>query len=372
MAVRQRKDGRWVVAGRPGYWPDEPNRQMEYFGKGPAAEAEARSRDAELGGVRYKVVAADGPAFAELAVVYIKEKRFAPKSHRELIYRLERTIFPIIGHRRALRLTHTDMDSYVDKRRNTIANRKKTPVKDSTIRREVTDIKSIFSWAAKRHPPLIAFNPIVNYQPPPSDDEVIIPPTATEAAAIYRAASEHLRRVITLSYYLGLRPGAVELLRLTWDDILTELGVIRIQSANKGGARIRHVPIHPGLAKHIAEWGEKDSWEGPVIHYHGKPITKIQTSWRGALQRAKIKRRLQPYSLRHAFVTTALERGADIGALSEIVGSRPETLRRHYQHVSKELTIRTVGLIPELDTGPQKVVLGKKAVSQSADKAPEN
>lgn len=353
MAVAQTKDGRWYVAGKKGFWPDEPVRTRQYFGRGPAAEQAARRRDAELGGIRSKPSSADGPAFAELAAAYLREKRFAPKSHRELVIRLAKIILPAIGHRRALRLNHADMDAYVDKRRTTRAQRKKTFIRDSTIRREVTDIKSILNWSVKRRPPLIPHNPVSSYSPPAADDAVIMPPTADEAAAIYEAAPEHLKRAITLAYYTGLRPGAVELLRLSWADISMEVGIIRIRSASKGGPRLRDVPIHDGLKKHLIAWAKADKGHhrlpsGYIIQYHGKPIAKIQTAWKGTLERAKIKRRLRPYDLRHYFVTRALEAGADIGALAEIVGSRPETLRRHYQHVSRELTRRTVALVPEL------------------------
>ena len=61
--------------------------------------------------------------------------------------------------------------------------------------------------------------------------------------------------------------------------------------------------------------------------------------------RSGITRRIRPYDLRHRFVTSALEAGADIGALSDIVGSRPETLRKHYQHVTREMHRRTIDTI---------------------------
>ena len=61
-----------------------------------------------------------------------------------------------------------------------------------------------------------------------------------------------------------------------------------------------------------------------------------------------ITRRIRPYDLRHNFITQALEAGADIKALSQIVGSRPETIMRHYQHVSRELHRQTVAKIPPL------------------------
>ncbi len=95
-------------------------------------------------------------------------------------------------------------------------------------------------------------------------------------------------------------------------------------------------------------WYAEDKKKGHIVHYHGKPIKKIQTSWEGALSRAGITRRIRPYDLRHNFITQALADGADLKALSEIVGSRPETLMRHYQHVTRELHRQTVAKIPAL------------------------
>lgn len=53
--------------------------------------------------------------------------------------------------------------------------------------------------------------------------------------------------------------------------------------------------------------------------------------------------------LRHNFITAALAAGADLKALAEIVGSRPETLTRHYQHVTRSLHRKTIAKIPPLD-----------------------
>ncbi|MBW1683390.1 MAG: site-specific integrase, partial [Deltaproteobacteria bacterium] len=181
-----------------------------------------------------------------------------------------------------------------------------------------------------------------DYPLPRRDDDLIIPPTAAETQAILEHASPHLVRAILLSYYLGLRPGTVELLTLIWDQVLWDREAILILSAHKGGPEKRMVPIHPGLMSHLRAWHEQDEGEGPIVHYHGRPIRSLKTAWRGALQRAGIKRRLRMYDLRHNFVTQALKRGADIKAVAEIAGSRADTLMRFYQHVSTELRRQTV------------------------------
>jgi len=57
------------------------------------------------------------------------------------------------------------------------------------------------------------------------------------------------------------------------------------------------------------------------VNYKGRPMKKRQHTWGKTLKRAGITRRLRPYDLRHYFVTKALEDGADIKALAEVVGA---------------------------------------------------
>ena len=60
------------------------------------------------------------------------------------------------------------------------------------------------------------------------------------------------------------------------------------------------------------------------------------------------RRRSRPYDLRHYFITKALEKGGDLKAFSEVVGSKPETIMRHYQHVTTALHRKTVSKIHPL------------------------
>jgi site-specific recombinase XerD len=69
-------------------------------------------------------------------------------------------------------------------------------------------------------------------------------------------------------------------------------------------------------------------------------------------RKGRITRRLRLYDLRHFFVTSAIEAGADYKTLSDIVGSSPETLRRHYQHVSSAARVKLIGNMPSLPVFP--------------------
>lgn len=330
----------------------------EYFGRGPDAEATAKKRNDELGLKKHRPPKRrEGPTVSELAKSYYENKNFNENSKKHLKIRLEAKLMPFFGHMYAIRLTDQDLDNYVQKRRrDPIYSRSDPPkiirygVKDATIARELTDLQAILNWSVKRRPALIRFNPVRDYKKPAQDNEIILPPTMKETTLIIKHAPPHLVRAIKLSYYLGLRPGAVELLKLTWSDINWGSKTILVRSAHKGGPQRRHVPLHDELFKELKAWHKKDQQNGigHIIHYHGKPIKKIQSAWEGTLARAGITRRIRLYDLRHNFITQALEGGADVKALSEIVGSAPETIMRHYQHVTRKLHRKTVAKIPSL------------------------
>jgi integrase len=343
MSVHQLEDGRWFVKI---YDPSKPSKsRREYFGRGAGAEIKARNRDQELDFKRTKPRADDdsGPLFHELATEYLLNKNFNDNSLKLCTLRLEKIIIPVIGQIPAIRLTYDDLDKYVRKRRQT--------VKANTVRREVVDIKAILNWAVKRRPPMLSMNPIRDYQPPPADDDIITPPTISEVEAILKYANDRLYRAIKIAWYTGLRPGAVELFSLRWNSVLWDIGLLRITSADKGGLRIRDVPIHPDFVEELRSWTNKDNDPaGYIIHHKGQPITSLKVAWKYAKEKANITRRLRLYDLRHFFVTTAIESGSDYKTLSTIVGSSPETLRRHYQHVSGAAKVSLIERMPNLKT----------------------
>lgn len=354
MAVIQLKDGRWICYYRRRGPDGKSQVKKEYFGRGAQAEAAAKKRHQDLNlKIRRPARHDTGPTVAELAKSYGINKHFSANSSKHLKIRLQSNILPFFGHKLAIHLTDQDLDNYIHKRRrDPIRNRAgkviRIGVKNATIARELTDLQAILNWSTRRRPALIRFNPVRDYIKPKQDNAIITPPTAEETELIIKHASPHIMRAIKLSYYIGLRPGAVELLDITWADVNWSAATILVRSADKGGPRMRHVALHNDFIDELRQWYAADNKSGPVIHYRGRAIQKIGKAWQGTLKRAGITRRIRPYDLRHNFITQALEAGADIKALSQIVGSRPETIMRHYQHVSKKLHRDTVAKIPPL------------------------
>lgn len=345
MAIRQLADGRWAV-----YYKREGKLRWEYFGRGPAAEADARARHTALG-IRTPAGSPSGPLFGDLAASYYQNHQFAsPRAAWQHKLRMTSRLLPFFGHRSAIHITDKDLEDYIRVRRAARFRGRKQNTAFATIRRELVDLKAIFAFATRRRPPLIPFNPVRDFTLPREDNEVILPPTAEELSRLLAVAPEHLRRILRLNYYTGLRPGPVECYSLRWDNVNWQANTLRIVSAKKGGPVTRHVPIHPDFLPELKSWHTHDKAAGVpwLVSWCGKQIAHIHTVWRHALKKAGITRRLRPYDMRHLFITQACEAGANYKDLAEITGSRPETLMRFYQHVSRHQHRATVALIPTI------------------------
>lgn len=369
MAVKKLKDGRWAV-----YYRNDGKLKWEYFGRGPEAEEKARLRNQALGfGPK---ASAGEPLFEDVAKAYLRHKRAQGQMNENslaaLKLRLSVNILPELGPKVATALNDADLDRYIERRKTAVRYRGKDKrgrpkvaqvgVKVATINRELTDIKAIMNFGANRKPPLIPFNPVAHYKKPGDVDlDIIQPPTMAEVDRIMAEAPEHLRRAIRLSWFLGLRPGAVELFGLTWSDVSWATRTIRIRAAQKGAASrrremVRQIPVLPAFLDEMRTWFEADrrKIELAIIRYRNKPVKNIHRAWWGAVERARIGRRIRLYDLRHAFVTRAIEAGADLKALSEIAGSDPRTLIKHYQHVTTAKHRQAVEAIPFWVPSPAK------------------
>jgi integrase len=260
---------------------------------------------------------------------------------------MDRVILPELGHIRAMNITPKKIDQY---KKTRIEN----GVKNTTIRRELSDIKAVLNWAAERN--YIAFNPIEKYKLPEKDDAVFLIPSFAEIQLILKHSPERLVRAISMSYYTGLRPGQRELYSLRWTDVDFLTGTILVRSAKKGGLKSRLVPIHPDFIDALKGWYEKDNNpEGPIISYKGRAVKSLKRSFKKAKEKAKINRRLRMYDLRHAFATLLLKNHADLKSTSQLLGhSRTDTTTRIYQHVDFDMHKDAINRLPVINLDIQE------------------
>ncbi|MCK5541676.1 MAG: site-specific integrase [Desulfobacterales bacterium] len=348
--------------------------KKEYFGKGIEGQKKAIDRDIELksqGKINeYKTNPNnyEKRIFLDLAEIYITTKAndLPATSINNMMYKLNGVILPEMGHLSYDQITHHRLDQYVKKRlkapvmqrcgKNAANLRKlKNPdgsirfTKKNTIHRELSDIIAILNWSVKRK--YIPKNHAAGYQKPKRDDTVLRPPDYTEINAILKHAPNHLQRALILNYYTGLRPGVAELFNITWNDVDWSDLTLLIKSAKKGGISRRSIAIHPDLEKKLITWHQEDEKNDQqfIIYWKNKPVKSINSSFKTAKKRAKIKRRIRLYDFRHAAITQMILNG-DLKAASEIAGHSDVNMTiKQYEHITSEIKRQTVHSIKSLD-----------------------
>jgi len=338
LSVSCLKDGRWVVQHEPGRDPERPASRKRYFGRGAAAEAEARAWNDQI---HRKEKRSSSPRFVEICNAFLEAKQhtLAATTMARLLVRLRGTILPEIGQLMAGEITPAWLDRYA-------AARVVDGVKRTTIHREIADIRSILRWGERRR--MIASNPMAGFEMPRRDDARISPPSEAEFKVILACAVPHLQRAMLISWYTGLRPGIEELLSLRWDAVDMVGGVLMVVSAQKGGLPRRMVPLHGDLIAHLQRWYREDesAGHGYLVHYQGRRVDSLKTAWKNAKKRAKVTRRLRLYDIRHAFATQLLAAGANLKAVSEIMGhASPDMTMKIYQHVADDLRRQAIDLL---------------------------
>lgn len=231
-----------------------------------------------------------------------------------------------------------------------LASQRERGVMLSTSIHRARLLRTVFSWAVETG--RLPASPLAGMRLPRPKARRIEPPTRAEALRMYRVAAPHVRRVIVLGMAAGPRIGPSELFRLRWVDIDLSAGEMHMPNAAKGARDdSRLVPIRDDVLPLMRAWAQEDAArECPwVIHWNGRQVHCIGHAWHRAREAAGIARRITPYSLRHAMPTEALEHGADVQAVAEVMGhADPTMLLRVYQHSRYRLRKKAVNAAPGL------------------------
>lgn len=136
------------------------------------------------------------------------------------------------------------------------------------------------------------------------------------------ADNPHLKAIILLGLDSGMRRG--EILKLEWQDIDFETGIIKILGTHTKTQKTRSVPMTSRTRAELQRLPNFGS-TGKVF-----PFNDFKRSWATAVRVAKIDG-LNFHDLRRTFVTRLQTGGVSIGIAAELAGhSRLETTQRHY------------------------------------------
>ncbi|PKP51173.1 MAG: integrase [Candidatus Altiarchaeales archaeon HGW-Altiarchaeales-3] len=139
--------------------------------------------------------------------------------------------------------------------------------------------------------------------------------------------------VIMFLYYGGMRLDEVR--NLMWQDIDFDRDIIHIKTAKGGKERV--VFLHSKLKEMSKIYSVND--EGLIFRSQmGRKYNKrtIQKLIKNAAEKAGIKKRTSPHTLRHSFATHLLEGGADIRYIQRLLGHKNLRTTQIYTHIANK------------------------------------
>ena len=372
MGVYQR-DERWMV-----YYHDNGKRRDKSFGRGDhgKAKAEAFNRAVqealEIGlpipdpetvtiPVQLQRTVADGAGMEtnqvlvqqptgmtlrDLGYRYLDHMRASGRTEKHIrnIERLlENQFVPVIGNKPVDSLTYQgDMVPFILRFKGVSESTGKER-SQYTVNKYCDYLSFMFNFGIANG--FTKVNPLKNWKKPkvqPWDLKL----TLDDAKKIMEQAEPHLKWAMEVCFNLGTRPGESELLSLRWENVDFAAGTVRIYASKT--KTYRTVPINPEFLKRM-ELVRDESVSGYVIEYMGRKLTTIRKSFKNACKRAGINYPTRMYDLRHLHATTLLSKGADLAAVSKMMGHSTIKLTADtYYHCMSGEKERAIRLLPEL------------------------
>ena len=149
------------------------------------------------------------------------------------------------------------------------------------------------------------------------------------------------RALLELAYGTGMRVS--ELCGLGITDLLLTEGLVRVFGK---GSKERLVPLGRNTIGAVSVYLHQlrptlDRGRGAgrvLLNARGEPLSRVG-AWgivKRSAERAGIRKRVTPHTLRHSFATHLLEGGADLRAVQEMLGHADLSTTQIYTHVDRE------------------------------------
>lgn len=340
MASIYCRNGKWMVA----YKDQDGKRHDKSFGVGDEGKSKAEQFIELLGRSKNQEI-----TFSVLVNEYLSNQVLCGSSDRH-IYSMKIVInsvfYPHFG--KDTNITNIDYVNdilpFIDKLTN-------TPTKFGKMRTNVTInqyaiyLTALFNFAVKRE--YIKKSPMELWKPLKviRKDRLI---TFEDACLIINNADEHIKWAIQLIMYLGVRPGKCELFNLKWTDVNFEENKIHVYSTKTNTHRF--VNFNSDFADKLRYYKSIAESEY-ILEYKGRQLTTIKRGFATAVRKAGITYPVKPYDFRHLFATIMINKGADIAAVSKLMGhTRVSTTVNSYYEARSEEGKRAVSLLPKLPT----------------------
>ena len=142
-----------------------------------------------------------------------------------------------------------------------------------------------------------------------------------------KSRNEHLTDLVEFALFTGMRRG--EVLGLKWESVDRARGVVLLD-ITKSGKR-REVPLNSRADAVLARRGSKSSG----LVFGTRRWDHFRSAWENAVERAKLAD-FHFHDLRHTFASWAVQRGASLQEVKDLLGHNSLAMTLRYGHLAPE------------------------------------
>jgi integrase/recombinase XerC len=215
----------------------------------------------------------------------------------------------------------------------------------ASIARKLAAIRTFFRYLARegivgKNPARLVSTPRLDKKIPPRIEQAEVE-RLLECPDLTKPLGRRDRAILELLYATGLRVGELVSLDLANCDFANML--VRVLGK---GRKERIVPFGEPASEAVQTYlrdrralaRRGEGTDSLFLNARGGRLTarSIRRLLDGYLRQAALGSRLSPHSLRHAFATHLLERGADLRSIQELLGHQSLSTTQKYTHLSTQ------------------------------------
>ena len=216
----------------------------------------------------------------------------------------------------------------------------KKGLKSSSVNRKISTIKSFYIYLIKKK--IITFSPVEDISMPKKETYLPVSMSEIEVEKLLNSPklNIHIERrdkaMIEMLYATGMRISELVNLKLT--DIDNKRLVVKVLGK---GQKERLIPYGEEAADALNAYlndREKSNIKETFLSNRGTKITR-GAFWNRIkiyLIRENLKASISPHTLRHAFATHLLNRGADLRSVQILLGHSDLSTTQIYTHIAKQ------------------------------------
>ena len=216
----------------------------------------------------------------------------------------------------------------------------KTHLKSSSINRKISSIKAFYLFLMKKN--ILKVSPIAEIVTPKQEKYLPTSMSESEVEKLLKSPNTKLKiekrdkAMIELLYATGMRISELVNLKITNLDI--QRCVVKVLGK---GSKERLIPFGEAASEALNDYmkDRQDSSSKEIFLSNRGTKMSRQAFWsrmKVYLGREGLKDSISPHTLRHAFATHLLNRGADLRSVQLLLGHSDLSTTQIYTHIAKQ------------------------------------